>query len=89
LSLDPSDAEDGYPLRQAVFQGGDEEQFSVYRDEQQQWWMVYEHEYQPVGKKQLDLPALIRFGLRRMNSRSIDELATSMSWDRFFETDRG
>jgi hypothetical protein len=85
LSLDASDAEDGYPRRQAVFQGGDEVQFSVYRDKKQQWWLVYEYDYLPVCKKPLDLPALIRFGLYRMNAPSTEALIADRSWEQFFE----
>jgi hypothetical protein len=89
LSLDASEAEEGYPRRQAVFQGGDEVQFSVYRDREKQWWLVYEYEYQPVGEKPLDLPALIRFGLRRMNAPSTDALSADLSWEQFFEIKQG
>jgi len=86
LSLDVSEAEDGYPRRQAVFQGGDEVQFSVYRDRKRQWWLVYEREYQPMGKKPLDLRRLIRFGLRRMNAPAAEDLlGAELSWERFFE----
>src|SRR5262249_35456484 len=52
-SIDVSDSQDDYPRRAAVFQGGDQEQFSVYRDDQKQWWLVYEYEYQPIGKQAL------------------------------------
>ena len=86
-SIDTSDEEDGYPRRAAVFQGGDEVQFSVYRDRKKQWWTVYEYEYQPIGKKAFDLGDLLRFGLRRMNARTLDELdgkLGELSWDRFF-----
>jgi hypothetical protein len=86
LSLDVSEAEDGYPRRQAVFQGGDEVQFSVYRDRKGQWWLVYELEYQPIGKKPLDLRELIQFGLRRMNAPTADALlGAELSWERFFD----
>lgn len=84
-SIDISAAKEGYPLRAAVFQGGDEIQFSVYRDRKKQWWLVYEYEYQPVGKKTLDLLDLIRFGLRRMDAPTDDELDRDLSWDRFFD----
>ena len=84
-SIDISDAEDGYPRRAAVFQGGDEVQFSVCRDRKKRWWLVYEYEYQPIGKKALDLHDLIRFGLRRMNAPTVNTLNGDLSWDRFFD----
>lgn len=86
LSLDVSEEEDGYPRRQAVFQGGDEVQFSVYRDQREQWWLVYELEYQPIGKKPLDLRELIHFGLVRMKAPTADALlGAELSWERFFD----
>lgn len=89
-SIDSSDAEEGYPRRAAVFQGGDEVQLSVYRDRKKQWWLVYELEYQSIGKKALDLIDVVRFGLRRMNAPTADALDGELSWDRFFGvTERG
>ncbi len=85
-SIDVSEAEEGYPRRAAVFQGGDEVQFSVYRDRKKQWWLVYEYEFQPIAKKTLDLRDLIAFGLRRMNAPNADALAADLSWERFFGT---
>jgi hypothetical protein len=87
-SIDVSDAEAGYPRRAVVFQGGDEVQFSMYRDQKNQWWLVYEHEYQPIGKKALDLRSVIQFGLRRMNAPTADALYGELSWDRFFDIAR-
>jgi hypothetical protein len=87
-SIDTSDEEDGYPRRAAVFQGGDEVQFSVYRDRKKQWWLVYEYDYQPIGKKAFDLPELVRFGLRRMNASTVGVLEDEFSWDRFFGISR-
>lgn len=84
-SLDVSDAEEGYPRRAAVFQGGDEVQLSVYQDRKKQWWLVYEYEYQPIAKKALDLRELIRFGIRRMNAPTADALLGELSWERFFD----
>jgi len=84
-SIDVSDAGEGYPRRAAVFQGGDEVQLSVYRDRKKQWWLVYEYESQPIGKKVVDLRALVQFGLRRMNATVDDELDDVLSWDRFFD----
>jgi hypothetical protein len=84
-SLDISDADEGYPRRAAVFQGGDEVQLSVYRDRKKQWWLVYEYEYEPIGKKALDLQELIRFGIRRMNAPTADALISDLSWEQFFD----
>src|SRR5262249_19053945 len=84
-SLDISDASEGYPRRAAVFQGGDEVQLSVYRDRKKQWWLVYEYEYEPIGKKALDLQELIRFGIRRMKAPTADALLSELSWERFFD----
>ena len=83
-SIDTSDEEDGYPRRAAVFQGGDEVQLSIYRDRKKHWWLVYEYEYQPIGKKALDVRELLRFALLRMNASAVDELQAKLSWDRFF-----
>lgn len=83
-SIDVSDAQEGYRRRAAVFQGGDEIQFSVYRDQRKQWWLVYEYESQPIGKKVLDLLDLTRFGIRRMNTPTVEALDGDLSWDRFF-----
>jgi len=87
-SIDVSDAEEGYPRRAVVFQGGDEVQFSVYRDRMKQWWLVYEIEYQPIGKTVLDLRSFLQFGLRRMNAPTGDALWGEISWDRFFDIAR-
>lgn len=84
-SLDISDAADGYPRRAAVFQGGDEVQLAVYKDRKKQWWLVYEYEYEPIGKKALDVQELLRFAIRRMNDPTADELLGELSWDRFFD----
>jgi hypothetical protein len=83
-SIDVSDAESGYPKRAAVFQGGDEAQLCVHRDRKQQWWLVYEHEFQPIAKLALELRSLLRFGLARMNAPTSDALAGELAWDRFF-----
>ena len=83
-SIDTSDDEEGYPRRAAVFQGGDEVQLCIYRDRKKQWWLVYEYEYQPIGKQALELVELLRFGLARMNAPTFDALAAALSWDRYF-----
>ena len=83
-SIDVCDAEGRYPRRGAVFQGGDEVQLSIYRDKSERWWLVYECEYRPIGKKALDLRELIRFGLGRMNVATVDALHGEHSWERFF-----
>ncbi|WP_394844856.1 hypothetical protein LZC95_48395 [Pendulispora brunnea] len=84
-SIDESDESGQYPRRAAVFYGGDEVQFSVYRDEKRQWWLVYEYEYEPIAKKELDLQALIRFAIRRMNAATNDALRGELFWDNYFE----
>lgn len=78
VSIDPMDERGGYPRRAAIFQGGDEVQFSVYRDRKKQWWLVYEYEYESIAKRHLDLRTVIRFGLSRMND-------SELSWDVYFE----
>jgi hypothetical protein len=85
-SIDVSEEEDGYPRRPVLFQGGDEIQFSVFRDRKKQWWIVYEHEYQPIAKKLLHLRELLRLGMARMNANDLSELdgQGALSWERYF-----
>lgn len=84
VSIDTSDGDRGYPRRAAVFQGGDEVQLCLFRDRKKEWWLVYEHEYQPIAKKAFDLRELVRFGWRRMNAPALEVLDHELSWDRFF-----
>jgi hypothetical protein len=83
-SIDVSDEEGSYPRRAVLFQGGDEVQFSVYRDSKTQWWLVYECEYEPIGRRLLDLRELIRYGLARMRAPTTDALVNELSWNRYF-----
>jgi hypothetical protein len=39
-AVDISGEQDGYPRRVVAFQGGDETQFSLFRDRKKQWWIV-------------------------------------------------
>jgi hypothetical protein len=49
------------------------------------WWLVFEYEYRPIGKKPFDLRELVRFGLRRMNASTTEALIGELSWERFFD----
>lgn len=82
-AIDISEETDAYPRRAVLFQGGDEVQFSVFRDRNKQWWLVYEHEYEPLEKRALDLRELVRFGLGRMNAATAEALDDQWSWERF------
>ena len=85
-SIDGCDASDGYARRAACFQGGDEVQLSVYRDGKKVWWVVYEHENQPVAKKPLQLQGLLQFALQRMRVTSFEDLNEGdLSWERYFD----
>lgn len=85
-SIDGCDASGGYARRAAGFQGGDEVQLSVYRDGNEVWWVVYEHEYQPVAQKPLQLQRLLRFALQRMRAASFEALdEADRSWPRYFD----
>lgn len=84
-SIDVCEQADGTPPRAAVFQGGDEVQLCAYRDRKKAWWLVYEFEFEPVGKKLLDLRDLVRFGLKRMGAPAVEALDGELSWERFFE----
>ena len=85
-SIDACEASDGYARRAACFQGGDEVQLSVYRDRKKVWWVVYEHEYQPVAKKPLHLQGLLMFALQRMRAESLEALNEgALSWERYFD----
>lgn len=85
-SIDECEGSDGYPRRTACFQGGDEVQLSVYRDRKKAWWLVYEHEYQPVAKKLFHLQELLRFALRRMRAPTFEALNDGeLSWERYFD----
>ena len=88
-SIDISEAADAYPRRAVLFQGGDEVQFSVFRDRNKQWWIVYEYEYEPIAKKALDLRELARFGLGRMHAATAEALDDQWSWERFFPSKTG
>ena len=56
------------------------------RDRNKAWWLVYDHEYEPVARKPFDLRALLAFGIRRMNA-SEKKLFEELSWETFFEVD--
>jgi len=88
-SIDISEQADAYPRRAVLFQGGDAVQFSVFRDRKKHWWIVYEYEYEPIGKKALDLRELVRFGLGRMNAATAESLDDPCSWERFFPSKAG
>ena len=89
-SIDDCEATDGYAHRAACFQGGDEVQMSVYRDRKKLWWLVYEHEYQPIAKKPLELQTLLRFALQRLRATSFEALNEGeLSWERYFDVADG
>ncbi len=90
VSIDECEAADGYARRAACFQGGDEVQLSVYRDINKAWWLVYEHEYQPIAKKPLELRGLLGFALQRMHAISFEALnGGELSWERYFNVAAG
>lgn len=90
VSIDECEAADGYARRAACFQGGDEVQLSVYRDRNKAWWLVYEHEYQPIAKKPLELRGLLGFALQRMHAISFEALNEGeLSWERYFNVAAG
>jgi hypothetical protein len=86
-AMDIYDAEGGYPRRVAVFQGGDEVHISVYRDRKKSWWCSYEYEFEPIGKRELDVPGLLEFGLQRAEAEEegmLDGNGT-LSWETYFQ----
>lgn len=82
-SIDITEA-DELPRRPVVFQGGDAIQFSVVRDDVQQWWLVHEYEYEAIAKVPFDLRALLQYGLRRVHAPSFDAVYDACSWTHFF-----
>jgi hypothetical protein len=48
------------------------------------WWLVLEDEHAPATRRPLDLQALLRFALRRMEAPTLEALLTDLSWRRFF-----
>jgi hypothetical protein len=83
-AIDTDEEAEGYPARATVFFGEDEVHFAVYCDRKKRWWLSYEHEYQPVAKKPLDIREVIRFGISRMNAPTDEALLDELSWERFF-----
>lgn len=90
VSIDECEAADGYARRAACFQGGDKVQLSVCRDRKKVWWLVYEHEYQPIAKKSLELQGLLGFAFQRMHAISFEALnERELSWGRYFDVAAG
>ncbi|MBC7975728.1 MAG: hypothetical protein H7138_12185, partial [Myxococcales bacterium] len=48
------------------------------------WWLVLEDERAPATRRPLDLQALLRFALRRMEAPALEVLLTDLSWRQFF-----
>jgi hypothetical protein len=48
------------------------------------WWLVLEDDRAPAIKRPLDLQALVRFALRRVEAPSMEALLTDLAWRRFF-----
>jgi hypothetical protein len=48
------------------------------------WWLVLEDDRAPATRRPLDLQALLRFALRRIDAPSLEVLLTDLSWRRFF-----
>lgn len=48
------------------------------------WWLVLEDDRAPAIKRPLDLQAMLRFALRRMDAPTREVLLTDLSWHRFF-----
>jgi hypothetical protein len=49
------------------------------------WWLVLEDDRAPAIKRPLDLQAMLRFALRRVDAASLEALLTDLSWRRFFD----
>jgi hypothetical protein len=48
------------------------------------WWLVLEDDRAPATRRPLDLQAVLRFALRRVEAPSLEALLTELSWRRFF-----
>lgn len=48
------------------------------------WWMVLEDDRAPATRRPLDLQALLRFALQRVEAASLEILVTDLAWSRFF-----
>jgi hypothetical protein len=48
------------------------------------WWLMLEDDRAPAIKRPLDLQAMLRFALRRMDAPTLEVLLTDLSWQRFF-----
>jgi len=48
------------------------------------WWMVLEDDRAPATRRPLDLQAVLRFALRRVEAPSREALLTDLAWRRFF-----
>lgn len=87
FSLLPSAAIDtsgDAPRRAVVFEGGDNVHLSIHRADDGRWRVVYEHQYEAVAEADLDVRAILRFGLARMRAPVVDDLFEALSWDAFF-----
>ena len=85
-SLEVLDAQGRYPARAAAFEGMDGEHISVYCDRKARSWAVFDADAEPVAKRALDVPSLLRFGLARAACREPETLIDGeLSWDAFFD----
>lgn len=48
------------------------------------WWLVLEDDRAPATRRPLDLQAMLRFALRRVDAPGVEVLLTDLSWRRFF-----
>lgn len=48
------------------------------------WWMVLEDDRAPATRRPLDLQALLRFALRRVEAPTLEALVTELAWRSFF-----
>ena len=85
-SLEVLDAHGGYPARAAAFEGMDGEYISVYTDRKARPWAVFDADAEPVAKRALDVPSLLRFGLLRAACSDASTLIDGeLRWDVFFD----
>jgi hypothetical protein len=51
------------------------------------WMVVFEYDYEPVARRPLDVRALLRFGMARVEA-PVEALEGELGWDRFLGVDR-